>query len=56
MKIYVIQIDMADEQGQWENAAVAYRTLERAEQQVEWMKQHYGIEPRHLRIETLELV
>lgn len=56
MKIYIVQIDMGEgDQVWWENADTAYSTQERAEQQLEWMKQHYGIEAHQLRIETLEL-
>jgi hypothetical protein len=56
MKIYIIQIDMGSGFVEiWENADIAYCTLERAEQQLAWMQEHYGIAAHQLRIETLEL-
>ena len=57
MKVYIIQIDMGEgDQVWWENADIAYRTLEQAEEQRQWMQVHYGISEHQLRIETLELV
>jgi hypothetical protein len=57
MKVYIIQIDMGEgEQVWWENADIAYRTLEQAEEQRQWMQAHYGIEAHQLRIDIVELV
>ena len=57
MKVYVIQIDMSQGFVEiWENADTAYRTLEQAEEQRQWMQVHYGIEAHQLRIDVLELV
>jgi hypothetical protein len=57
MKVYIIQIDMGSGFVEiWENADIAYRTLEQAEEQRQWMQAHYGISEHQLRIETLELV
>jgi hypothetical protein len=57
MKVYIIQIDMGEgDTVFWENADTAYRTLEQAEEQRQWMQAHYGIAAHQLRIETLELV
>jgi hypothetical protein len=57
MKVYIIQIDMgAGFVEIWENADIAYRTLEQAEEQRQWMQAHYGIAEHQLRIKTLELV
>jgi hypothetical protein len=56
-KVYIVQIDMGEgEEVLWENADPAYTDRNTAEQQIEWMGSHYGIEPNQLRIETLELV
>jgi hypothetical protein len=57
MKVYIIQIDMGEgDQVWWENADTAYRTLEQAEEQRQWMQVHYGIAAHQLRIDIVELV
>jgi hypothetical protein len=57
MKVYIIQIDMGEgDTVFWENADTAYRTLEQAEEQRQWMQAHYGIEAHQLRIDIVELV
>lgn len=56
MKIYIVQIDMAEDGVEWQNADLAFKTREQAEADVEWKIQHYGIDRRHLRVVDLELV
>jgi hypothetical protein len=57
MKVYIVQIDMGEgDQVWWENSDPAYTDPAKADQQMAWMGQHYGIEPHQLRIETLDLV
>jgi hypothetical protein len=57
MKVYIIQIDFSEgDQVYWENADPAYKNLEQAQKQQQWIKEHYGLKEHQLRIETLELV
>jgi hypothetical protein len=58
MKIYIVQIDMSDDYTgtDWQNADLAFNTLEQAEADVRFKIEHYGIERQGLRIVDLELV